>query len=95
MWMEVASSIINETGSAVTKIGATERTLFVWVMIAFLMFSGFFMWLSSESQREQRDTFLNSMDRRDDKMSESLNKVTDALNKNTEVMIEIKSRIKN
>lgn len=52
------------------------------------------MYQSNESQKEQRDAFLMSMDKRDDKTIESINRVTDALNKNTEVMLEVKNRIK-
>lgn len=52
------------------------------------------MWQTSEAQKEQRDAFLTSMEKRDDKTIESINRVTDALNKNTEVMLEVKNRIK-
>ena len=90
----MAMESIQTAPEIIGKISSSERGLFVGVMIAFLIFSGFFMWQSNESQREQRDAFLASMEKRDDKTIESINRVTDALNKNTEVMLEVKNRIK-
>lgn len=44
--------------------------------------------------RDSQNAFLTAMEKRDDKMIYSLDRVTAALNKNTEVMIEIKTKIK-
>ena len=88
------SDMIDSTGNAVEKIGKSDRTLFAGMMIIVFLFVCFFLWQSSSSMRDSQTAFLSAMEKRDDKMIYSLDRVTTALNKNTEIMIEIKTRIK-
>ena len=88
------SVIIDKSSNAITKIWATERTFFIWIMIAFMMFASFFMWYDSEAKKEQRNVFLSFMEKSDEKTSIAMDKMTIALNRNTEIMIELKTRIK-
>lgn len=92
--MTTTAGSLQATSDIVWKISSSERWLFIGVMLLFLIFSWYFMYQGNESQKEQRNAFLISMEKRDDKTIESINRVTDALNRNTEVMLEVKNRIK-
>lgn len=63
-------------------------------MLITLIFVGFLVYSSNANMRDSQTAFLSAMEKRDDKMIYSLDRVTTALNKNTEIMIEIKTRIK-
>lgn len=89
-----SADAINASGNALEKAWKNDRTLFIGSMIVILIFVWFLIWSSSSSMRDSQTAFLNAMEKRDDKMTESLDRVTSALNKNTEVMIEVKTRIK-
>lgn len=52
------------------------------------------MWYDSEAKKEQRNVFLSFMEKSDEKTSIAMDKMTIALNRNTEIMIELKTRIK-
>lgn len=71
---------IEEAGNAIAKIWHNERTTFVWVMFAMLIFVCFLV-----------ITFLNALETKDARFTSSLDKVTEALNRNTEAMIELKN----
>jgi len=89
-----SSEMIDSTWNALEKAWKNDRTLFIGAMIVILIFVGFLIYSSSSSMKDSQTAFLNAMATRDDKMTESLDRVTTALNKNTEVMIEVKTRIK-
>ena len=92
--MVISQEVIESSGDAIEKIGKSESTLFIGIMFWLLIFVWFLVWNSWATNREQRDAFLNAMEKRDDKVQSSLNKLTDALNKNTEVMVELRANIK-
>lgn len=93
--MPVSADMIEAGGDALEKAWRNDRTLFIGAMIVILVFVGVLMWQSSTSMRDSQTAFLSAMATRDDKMTDALDRVTNALNKNTEVMIEVKTRIKN
>lgn len=92
--MPISPEMIDASGNALEKAWKNDRTLFIGSMIVILIFVWFLIYSSSSSMKDSQSAFLNAMEKRDDKMTESLDRVTTALNKNTEVMIEIKTRIK-
>lgn len=85
---------IEQTWKAIERIWHTERTLFVGIMIAILVFVWFLIYSSNVNQAQERDAFLATMGKRDEQYLKSIDKVADALNKNTEIMTELKSKIK-
>lgn len=89
-----SADAINASGNALEKAWKNDRTLFIGSMIVILIFVWFLIWSGSVSMKDSQSAFLNAMEKRDDKMTDSLDRVTNALNKNTEVMIEVKTRIK-
>lgn len=92
--MSLQNEVIESSWDAIQKIGSSERTLFVGIMISVLVFVGFLVWNSSTSQSEQRESFLSAMDKRDEKISTAIEKMSDALDKNTEVMNDLRAKIK-
>ncbi len=87
-------NIIETSWITIQKIWQSERTLFVWIMICVLLFVWFVIREWNIGQKEARNAFLQSMEKRDDKMEMSLDKMTNALSRNTEIMIKLDSKIK-
>lgn len=87
-------NIINVSSTAIEKVWQSERTLFIGMMVIILLFVWFLIRESSLSQSQARNAFLASMEKRDEKMEASLEKVTTALGKITEIMIKTESKIK-
>lgn len=78
----------------IKKIWSSPLTIVAWSLVWLILLCIFFVRISIDSQKEQRDAFLKAMDTKDTKTNQTLDRMTDALNKNTEVMIELKTRLK-
>ena len=92
--MTLSPEMINASWNALEKAWKNDRTLFIGSMIVILIFVSFLIYSSSQNMKDAQESFLHAMEKRDDKMTTAMEQVTTALNKNTEVMIEIKTRIK-
>ncbi len=84
--------VISNAWDAVEKAWKTERSMLVGIMLLVLAFLSFIMRLSTSSQKEARDAYLASIERQWDKMTQSLDRNTDALKDNTTIMIELETK---
>jgi hypothetical protein len=92
--MAIVDLPIEEAWKAIWEIWSTERSLFVGIMLAVLLFVWFLIYSTNSNSASERQAFLSAMDKRDIQYLSSIEKLWDALNKNTEVMTELRSIIK-
>lgn len=83
--------IAGSAGDVIDKVAKNERTLQTGILLWVLVFVGFLVYITNISQKEARDAYLASIERQGDKMTVSLDKMTDALKQNTSIMIELKT----
>ncbi len=74
---------IEQAWEAISKIWHNERTTFIWAMVIMLLFVWYIVF-----------SFLQALETKDQRFTQSLDKVSDALRDNTQVMLELKSTIK-
>lgn len=77
---------IDSTTEYVKWAWTNDRTFLVSILVAIVIFCFAIVWFLTS-------TFLGAMDKKDDKMSEALKWVTDALNKNTEAVTELRVKL--
>lgn len=74
---------IGATWEAIAKIWHNERSTFVAAMVIMLLFVWYIVY-----------SFLQALETKDQRFTESLDKVSNALRENTQVMLELKPTIK-
>lgn len=77
---------IDSTTEYVKWAWTNDRTFLVSILVAIVIFCFAIVWFLTS-------TFLWAMDKKDDKMAEALKWVTDALNKNTEAVTELRVKL--
>lgn len=87
------ADLLKEWSDAIEKFWKNDRTLFISVVVIFILLMVFLTWNSTLSMKEQRESFLQQMDRSDDKIINTMNHMSDALNKNSEIMYDLKNAI--
>ncbi len=93
MALAIPTDIIKDSSEAIEKFWKNDRTLFISVVVIFLLLMVFLVWNSTLSMKEQRESFLQQMDRSDDKIIDSMNRMSDALTRNSEIMYDLKDAI--
>lgn len=84
--------------NTVEWIGKSERTMFIGITFVFLIAIIFMFIWATNNIKEQRDAFITQMEKRDEvsdrrelRVQQSMEKLSDALDRNTQVLYEIKS----
>lgn len=87
-------SDVKEIAENVDKFGKNDRTLFISVVAGFLfVLVIIIIWLTT-AEKEQRESFLQHIREQNVRNNQSMDKMSDALDRNSQTMYELNATLK-
>ena len=85
---------VKEIAENVDKFGKNDRTLFISVVAGFLfVLVIIIIWLKT-AEKEQRESFLQHIREQNVRNNQSMDKMSDALDRNSQTMYELNATLK-